>query len=340
MCEQKIAEVTKMRKHKQHLPDRFGMKKGAEKFPLMVLPSVSNVCNSRCAHCWYTRNPGLRKRDAVTFMTGELLKRIIEEVAEHTDPRPLIRITGTGEPFLMSELTECLVYGCGKKNVRMAVISNGSLIDPERSERLIDAGIEALEISADAADQETYERIRPGLKFKDLMRNIEHMLKYRTKTGAMTKILVSAVDTKEIDASAVETFWRDKVDNVIIRKYLTYGQLSEEGYSEETYLPPEERVPCPYPFERMVILANGNVTFCNFDVEDGYFMGNVNEQTIAEIWRGAKFEAWRKLVLDGRFEEVPLCAKCSDWKYKSWNYNFFNVLEQTGGRAGKNANKS
>ncbi|MFC1461932.1 radical SAM/SPASM domain-containing protein [Verrucomicrobiota bacterium] len=318
--------------YKKHLPAGFGMKKGAQKFPLMILPSVSNVCNSRCVHCWYTRKPGLRKRDAVTFMPEGLLKKIIEEVAGHTDPRPLIRVTGTGEPFLMPELTECLVYGCGEKDVRMAVISNGSLITPERSSRLIDAGIEALEISADAADQETYERIRPGLEFKDLMHNIEHMLDYRSKTGAKTKILVSAVDSKEIDASEVDLFWRDKVDNVIIRKYLTYGQLSEEGYSRDTYLPPEERVPCPYPFERMVVLADGNVTFCNFDVEDSCFMGNINDQTIEEIWRNDKFEAWRRLVLDGRFEQVPLCAKCNDWKYKSWNYNFFSVLDKAKNR--------
>lgn len=117
------------------------------------------------------------------------------------------------------------------------------------------------------------------------------------------------------------------MDKVIRRKYLTYGQLSGAGYSKETYLPPEDRVPCPYPFERMVILAGGNVTFCNFDVSDDYFMGNVLEHSIEEIWRGNKFESWRELVLSMRFEEVPLCKKCDDWKYKSWTHNFFKVLK-------------
>ena len=317
---------------RDHLPEALGMKPGAERFPLMVLPSVSNACNSRCLHCWYTANPELRKRDGVTFMPEGLLRRIVDEVAEHTDPRPLIRVTGTGEPFLMPSLTDLLVEACAGKGVRAAVITNGSLVTPERSERLIAAGIEAIECSVDAADKETYERVRRGLKFDDILRNVEHMLAARDRLGASTKILVSVVDNPEqIDAAQVAAFWEERVDRVITRKYLTYGQLSKDLYSKDTYLPPEDRVPCPYPFERLVILASGQTTFCNFDVEDSFYMGNINDRTIEEVWRGRAFEAWRKLVVEGRFEEVPLCAKCEDWKYKSWTHNFFKVLREAGG---------
>lgn len=325
--------VVKSASKTKHLPERFGLKPGADIFPLMVLPSVSNVCNSRCRHCWYTANPSLRKRDGIPFMPARLFRKIIDEVAEHKQPRPLIRITGTGEPFCMPDLAELIVYGCTKKHVRIAVISNGSLITPEMSARLIDAGIEALEVSVDAADATTYARIRPGLSFDVLLRNVEAMLKFRAAGSAKTKIIISFVENpQDIDPDAVERFWRGRVDNVIRRKYLTYGQLSGKLCSKKTYLPANRRVPCPYPFERMVILASGNVTFCNFDVQDGYYMGNVNDQTIREIWRGDKFEVWRKLVLDLKFEEVPLCAKCEDWKYKSWNYNFFRVLKNAGVR--------
>lgn len=312
---------------KEHLPAQFALKPGAENYPLMILPQVSNVCNSRCVHCWFNAKPKLRSREKVNFMSPDLFRRIVDETAEHTKSRPLVRVTGTGEPFLMPRLTELLVYACGKKNVRVAVITNGSLLTPDRAAKLLDAGLEAVEISADAADQRSYERIRKGLKFDILLRNIEFLLKYREQSGARTKILVSFVENPTVvDPDQVELFWKKRVDNVIRRKYLTYGQISDRGYSKVTYLPPDQRVPCPYPFERMVILANGNVTFCNFDVADGFYMGNVNTKRIADIWRNDKFEAWRRLVLDRRFEDVPLCAKCEDWKYKSWKHNFFKVL--------------
>ena len=320
-------------RYKEHLPNRFGLKEGAESFPLMVLPSVSNACNSSCVHCWYTAKPRLRKRDGITYMPAALLEKIFLQVSENNQHRPLVRITGTGEPFLMPGLTEVLVDGCGDKGVRAAVITNGVLVTPERSARLIDAGIEAIECSVDASDQRSYEKIRKGLKFAELIRNIDFMLEYRAKKNSPVRILVSVVDNeKEIDGAAVEAFWKQKVDHVIMRKYLTYGQLSEDNYSQDAYLPPDERVPCPYPFERMVILADGSVTFCNFDVEDSLFMGNINTRTIQEIWQGEAFQQWRDLVLAGRFEDVPLCAKCSDWKYKSWTHNFFKVLKKTEGK--------
>jgi radical SAM protein with 4Fe4S-binding SPASM domain len=313
--------------YRNHLPSKFGMKEGAEKFPLMILPSVSNLCNSRCVHCWFDANPKLRERDGVRVMAPNLLRKIIDEISQHKNPKPLMRVTGSGEPFLMPQLTDLLVYACGDRGIRAAVITNGSLLTPDRSRMLIDAGIEALEVSVDAADKESYERIRRGLKFHVILSNIEYMTSYRIKSNSKTKILVSFVENpREINCDDVENFWRQRADNVIRRKFLTYGQLSDAGYSEETYMPPEERVPCPYPFERMVILASGNVTFCNFDVNDNYFMGNVCEQYIEDIWRGNNFEVWRDLVLNMRFEEVPLCKKCDDWKYKSWTHNFFKVL--------------
>ena len=79
----------------------------------MILTSVSNVCNSRCVHCWFNANPSLRSRDQIKYMSAAIFRKIVDETAEHTKPRPLIRVTGTGEPFLMPQLTELLVYASG-----------------------------------------------------------------------------------------------------------------------------------------------------------------------------------------------------------------------------------
>jgi len=315
--------------HSEHLPEHLGMKPGAEDFPLMILVQVSNVCNSHCAHCWFNANPGLRRHFPANFMDSGLLMKIIDEIAGHTDPKPLLRITGTGEPMLMPGLTDILAYAAGKRAVRVGIISNASLITQERAEALIDAGVEAIECSVDAADKKTYESIRRGLKFETVLGNIEHMMAYRERVGGSTRILVSVVENESlIDPPKVEAFWRQRVDNVIMRKYLTYGQLSTDGYHKNTYLPADKRVPCPYPFERMPVMSTGKVTFCNFDVEDTYHMGDLCKQSIAQVWRNDAYEAWRDLVMAGQFERMPLCAKCEDWKYKSWTHNFFKVIAE------------
>jgi len=316
-------------KYQEHLPEKYGLKEGAEEFPLMILPQVANVCNSRCAHCWYNSDQSLRNRDGVPWMDKKLMKKILDEISLHNDPKPLVRITGTGEPFLWKDMPDMLVYGAGEKNIRMAVITNASKVTPDISPRLIDAGVEALEFSVDAGDKDTYEnKARPGLKWDVLQENLDAFLNYREKVGGKTKIFVSVViNTEIIDPDQVENYWRPRVDNVIMRKYLSYGVTSKKQYSEDTYLPPDKRVPCPYPFERMVILANGNVTFCNFDVQDNLYVGNVNENSIKEIWMAPRFKDWREKILQGHYEEIPLCKKCDDWKYKSWNHNYFKVLK-------------
>lgn len=59
------------------MPEKFVMKTGAEKFPLMVLPQVSNICNSACINYWFNANPHLRNRDDVKYISPDLLKRKI-----------------------------------------------------------------------------------------------------------------------------------------------------------------------------------------------------------------------------------------------------------------------
>jgi radical SAM protein with 4Fe4S-binding SPASM domain len=217
-----------------------------------------------------------------------------------------------------------------KRGLVFGIITNGSLLVPEKSKALLDAGIDMLEFSVDAGTKEEYEKIRVGLKFETLLKNIDFILNYRDKIKCLTKVVVSIIDQPDrVDVQKAKEFWEaKKVDNVMIRKWLTYGILEEERYSKEVYLSPKNRVGCPYPWERMVILSNGKVTFCNFDVKDGdgYYMGDINQQSIKEVWGSPKFNQWRELAAKKEFEKIPLCAKCDDWKYKSWQYNYLNSV--------------
>jgi len=321
-----IIQKIKMNKDNkiEHYPKKVGFKPGAKKFPLMVVLSVSNVCNCKCVHCPFSNNPELRQREGNPFMSKELFLKIFKECK---NKNTFIRITGTGEPFMVPYLGDALLEG-KKQGLKIGIITNGSLLTPKIAKLMLDAGFDVLEISADAADKKTYEKIRVGLKFGTILENIDFMIKYRNKIKGKTKIIVSIVDQPDrVDVEAAEKFWGKKVDNVIIRKWLTYGKMEEERYSKQTYLDPKNRIACPYPFERMVVLSNGKVTFCNFDVDlnDGYYMGDLNYQSIKEVWRSKKFDEWRELVKKKQFEKVPLCAKCSDWKYKSWSYNYFKA---------------
>jgi len=309
-----------------HTPEEYKIKEGAEKFPLLMAISASNVCNSRCPKCVYTQNPELRKTyGSEPFMKPEVFNRIADEAGKYNS---LIRISGTGEPFLNPDLMEEIEYA-KKAGARIGVITNGSLLDDDKIRRILEAGVEAMEFSVDAMDEEHYNQVRTGLDFNVVKNNILKMVKMRDAMGKKTLILVSVVNSPTEDNYVEKTveYWKGIVDNVISRKFLRWGLIEEENKTKE-YLSKKERVPCPFPFERLNIDTSGNIRFCGYDVKYNVLMGNVMVDTIESVWTGEKFDEWRQYHLNREFDKIPMCRDCTDFPYRSWNYNYWNVLKE------------
>jgi radical SAM protein with 4Fe4S-binding SPASM domain len=141
--------------------------------------------------------------------------------------------------------------------------------------------------------------------------------------------VASAVNQKGVDVDAVKRFWAETVDNIIVRKYLTWGsqtKLTGDDSADPSPYLDVTKEPCPFPFERLNIDTRGEVIICGFDISSTHRFGNVKEHTIQEIWLGEKFSAWRQKHLEGRGDEIPLCRECPDWQYRSWTHNYWKVV--------------
>ena len=97
---------------------------------------------------------------------------------------------------------------------------------------------------------------------------------------------------------AVERLWVDEIgiDYLIRRKFLTWGSNTSldgaRSADPSAYLNTDE-VPCPFIFERLNIDSRGNVMVCGYDISANTSMGNVNQQTLKEIWHGPGFRWYR-----------------------------------------------
>jgi radical SAM protein with 4Fe4S-binding SPASM domain len=294
-------------------------------FPRMVVLSVTYACNSHCPSCPYT-NSGIRKnyKDAM-FMPTNLFEKIARECGKH---KAVIRLTGGGEPLLHPHMLDMIEYA-RLQGAKIGLITNGSLLTPMTVDRLLACGTDAIEISADAADKETYEKIRVGLDFDRLLVNVRYLMDRRNETKSKTKVIVSLVNQKALDGKLEQAkeFWEKIVDNVQVRKYLTWS-INDAGQSADPEPLMKDRVPCPYPFERIVIDSRGKTIFCSYDIAGETDFGNVNDQSIRNIWQGEKLTAWRKLLLEGQYEQIDICKKCPDWRYRSWNYNYWKIMDE------------
>jgi radical SAM protein with 4Fe4S-binding SPASM domain len=69
------------------------------------------------------------------------------------------------------------------------------------------------------------------------------------------------------------------------------------------------RTHCSIPYLEPTIEADGNVYPCNLYTDEPMSMGNVHEQPFLDIWFGAKYQAFRKML----HEEgglLPICNRC------------------------------
>ena len=308
-------------------PQEYGIRKEASEFPMMLVLSFVYPCNALCPHCPYTNSEIRREYRDMPYMPEETFLKIAEESGPHG---AYLRISGGGEPMLHPKGTELLV-AAKRLGCRIGLITNGSLIDEKNSRALLEAEIDMIEFSVDACDPDTYARVRKGLEWQVLVDNAKRMLELREQTGSSSKIVASAVNQTGVDLDEVETFWIGEVglDNLIKRKFLTWGintTLDGSSSADPSAYLDTETVPCPFIFERLNIDTRGNVMICGYDISANTRCGNVNSESIKDIWLGPAFEFYRSKHLNGEGNDIPLCSGCPDWKYRSWHHNYWKVV--------------
>jgi len=307
---------------KVHTQDQYGLRPEAKEFPMMLVLSFVYVCNAGCPNCPYN-NSEIRDtyKDAL-LMSDEVFRRLADECGPHGS---LLRLSGGGEPMLHPKAVEHILYA-KDKGCRIGLITNGSRFDEDKLTRLISAGIDAIEFSVDAGDAETYAKVRPGLDWERLNASVRMAVDIRNRLNAPTRIVTSVINQEGVDVAKAEAHWNAIVDKVQVRKFLTWGYNEDHSADPSPYLPPEDRLPCPWLFERFNVDSRGDVTLCGEDIAFGEKFANIMERSIKDIWLGPEFERFRQLHLARRGHEIAICSTCPDWKYRSWQYNYWKVL--------------
>lgn len=272
--------------------------------PQLLMLEVTNNCNLRCPNC--TNKDMQRKRG---FMELDVYKKIIDEcVALGVND---LWITG-GEPTLHPLLVNQVAYAKGHGIDSLALITNAQLLTPLLGRRLIESGLDKLEVSIDAATPETYSKMRPPGNLKTVEENLEAFIKLKSEMKT-TKPQVTAKFIKEpMNANEVDLFrrkWGKLADEMYISFLHNWGGAISK--KEPQWRGGSKRDPCSWVFRRMYICWDGRVSFCCLDSEAETLLGDIKEMPIKEIWRTLKLKVIRQAHLDGNFSEVSLCAKCS-----------------------------
>jgi MoaA/NifB/PqqE/SkfB family radical SAM enzyme len=263
--------------------------------PEIVQIESTNICNAKCVFC--PRDEMDRKQGV---MTMALFRRIVDECAglgiEH------VRLHNYGEPFVDRTLVEKIRYAKQKGIPQVGMISNGSLITEDAARGIIDAGLDAINISVDASGREVFERTRVGLKYNKVIGNIERLVRLRTLAGSgRPKLILSFVRQNDSeDERAFIEHWRRVADKIHVTDLHNWaGTLNQ--HSDVQY-------PCYRPWLTFTVLWDGRVALCCADFDGRTILGDLNTSTIREIWNSDQYRAVRREHLESGGPGI--CRSC------------------------------
>ncbi len=184
-----------------------------------LIIETTNVCNLNCRIC--PTNNGMKREKG--YMSFELFQKTINggKYLEH------LCLHNWGEPTLNKDLFNMIKYA-HEKGIRYTVFNtNGTLLDDDIINRILNSPLSILRISVDGSPG-TYQKIR-GIDFKLIEKNILNLVKERNKTNNSLEIgIVMVVDEQtERDIDSFYNKWNAIVDHVRFQPKLVQSQRGQ-----------------------------------------------------------------------------------------------------------------
>ena len=273
-------------------------------YPKVIEMQFHNKCNSNCLICPY-KDMGYNYEN----MSLALFEKILNEI----DENKLVRIIPylNNEPFLdLNFLKRVEEIRKKFKDLEIEISSNVSMIKESDIKKLKELNITELRLSVFGYEKETYHKMMPGLNYEKTFSKLKMISDLMTDTKTIVSIVM--IDNGEISEDEFNKM------HLLCEKlgfnFERWGFLDRSGnvtyksnniYNENVSICEQNR-----PLERMHILSDGRVIFCCQDWSHSLVVGNVNDNTISEIWNGKKYQKARESLYNKKKKSPLICQKC------------------------------
>lgn len=304
-------------------------------FPSQIIIDITEICNLACVHCSHQ----IFKKSKLYSgqkLDPELNKKLIEEVKNHgQNITQYIRYTSEGEPLTNKNVYDMLSYAVENSGVTVTLTTNGTIMNKSSCEKLIETGVEVVDISIDAFLPETYAKIRVNGNLEITRRNVLELIKLSKQPSINTKVVVSYIE-QPYNYSETEDFgkfWKDNgADYVVVRRLHsnsgTLKDIADDMRGKNSNL---KRRPCLYPWERVVLNPRGYLAFCPADWTLGSTILDYRHTTVYDTWKGVFYQKLRKSHLDNDFKYFIFCEQCPDWRATRWpdeGRSYANLIQE------------
>ena len=277
---------------------------------------LTNRCPFRCVMCARTNN--MTREEGLMDFT--LFARAVDEYL-HANPTKaradVLWLHGFGESLVHPEFDRFIAHAA-ERGLRPALSINPLLLKPLIARRLLMARPALLYVCMDGHDDTSFEAIRGVAKAYD--KSKEQFLAFLALKDAIspaTEIHLSMVDFP-MNAESIhltQDEWRRTpgIDQFLAKGFTTWDGNAPDVAALVAAPPAKANGPvtCDFPWSRMTVTWDGDVTPCCYDFDKRYVLGNIRKSSLTDIWNGDAMRALRTEFSSGRVTNA-LCRNCGN----------------------------
>jgi len=303
-------------------------------WPSFAQIEITTYCNLRCSTCKEFTDQFGSEAEILKHLDFGKFKKIFERLPY----LKRVRLNGVGEPLLHPEFLEMIQF-VNSKGIEIEFFSNGTMFREEVSQELIKYGVNTIFFSIDGAERDTFERIRKGAKFDEVMQNIRRFVELKKKSGLETPDAVAITTLSKDNISEVPAIvelvhslglkkmmikrmipWVEELEGKIVSREehdsIRIGieaakrlgiKLNTGSFTKALVNEPALSLitNCMWPWSSTYITVDGWVTpCCNIYDPRTLNFGNIFEKDFAAIWGSEEFKEFRCQIKKG---ETKIC---------------------------------
>ena len=280
----------------------FPKRKISSDFPIYILIEPVSSCNLKCSVCFQS-DASFIKKEFMGKMDFDLYKKVIDEAA--ANGTKAITFGSRGEPTIHPQIIDFIDYA-KNKFLEFKLITNATKLDDKLIHKIFQSNIDLVQFSIDSEDKKIYEKIRKFANFEKVLANVKRYCEIK-KDYKNCKTVTRVSGLKVYDEQSEEgfhKFWGQYADEIVFKK------VAERWDTYNNKLNEDLLKPCRFIWERMYVWFDGKINPCDADYKSYLSYGNVNKQSIKEIWNSKPFQDLKKTHLNNQRNKLTPCDRC------------------------------
>jgi len=277
----------------------------------------TNTCNANCQFCAYRYQKRTKR-----FMSNELFKDSIHHFVRSGGGELLITPV-VGDPLVDEDLINKIKFAKKMKEIKyIYLFTNLIALNKFNISDFLLSGLDEINVSICIASREMYKRIFGVDKYNSVIKNLENLLIENQRLGDKVKVVVHVKPEKPYETTTSSPDYQHLSN--LYGKELFHIDLEYDnwtGFITKDHIPRKNKLkkisnmsePCQELYNGAIVFTNGDVGLCwRRDFEAKLVIGNINQNSLEDIWKGKKTRTIRENWLKNNIPDI--CRNCSAYE--------------------------